>query len=93
MTFKRQRAAYLTAMRRADAGDSGALGELMALAMANNLDRFIVPDVAVHARRVGRHGKNPASHPTRAQRCASTQNSQQPVSRRSGPRRSACGIR
>jgi hypothetical protein len=47
---KGQRAAYLTAMQRADAGDCGALGELIARAMYDNLNRFIVPDVAGPAR-------------------------------------------
>jgi hypothetical protein len=48
--FKRQ--AYLTALRRADAGDYGALGELIARAMYDNLNRFIVPNVAGPARLV-----------------------------------------
>jgi len=50
--FKRQRDAYLTAMRRADGGDYGALGELIARAMYDNLNRFIVPNVAGPARMV-----------------------------------------
>ena len=50
--FKRQRDAYLTAMRRADSGDYGALGELIARAMYDNLNRFIVPNVAGPARLV-----------------------------------------
>jgi len=48
--FKRQRVAYLAAMRRADAGDLGPLGELVARAMHENLNRFIVPNVAGPAR-------------------------------------------
>ena len=44
--FKRQRAAYLGALQRADSGDYGALGELIARAMYDNLNRFIVPNVA-----------------------------------------------
>ncbi len=44
--FKRQRGAYLAAMRRADTGDYGALGELIAQAMYDNLNRFIVPSIA-----------------------------------------------
>lgn len=48
--FKRQRDAYLTAMQRADQGDYGALGELIARAMYDNLNRFIVPNVAGPAR-------------------------------------------
>ena len=50
--FKRQREAYLMAMQRADDGDSGALGELIARAMLDNLNRFIVPNVAGPARLV-----------------------------------------
>ncbi|GAA4231641.1 Fic family protein [Actinomadura meridiana] len=50
--LKRQRDAYLTAMQRADAGDPGALGELIARAMYDNLNRFIVPNVAGLARMV-----------------------------------------
>lgn len=48
--LKRQREAYLTAMQRADAGDYGARGELIARAMYDNLNRFIVPNVAGPAR-------------------------------------------
>jgi Fic family protein len=50
--FKRQRDAYLTAMQRADSDDYGALGELIARAMYDNLNRFIVPNVAGPARLV-----------------------------------------
>jgi Fic family protein len=50
--FKRQRDAYLTAMQRADSDDYGALGELIARAMLDNLNRFIVPNVAGPARLV-----------------------------------------
>jgi hypothetical protein len=50
--FKRQRDAYLAAMRRADSGDYGALEELIARAMYDNLNRFIVPNVAGPARLV-----------------------------------------
>jgi Fic family protein len=50
--FKRQRAAYLVSLQRADAGDCGALGELIARAMYENLNRFIVPNVAGPARLV-----------------------------------------
>lgn len=50
--FKKQRAAYLAAMQRADSGDYGALGELIARAMHDNLNRFIVPNVAGPARLV-----------------------------------------
>lgn len=50
--FKRQRDVYLAALRRADAGDHGALGELIARAMYDNLNRFIVPNLAGPARLV-----------------------------------------
>jgi hypothetical protein len=50
--FKRQRNAYLAAMQRADRQDYGALGELIARAMYDNLNRFIVPNVAGPARLV-----------------------------------------
>ena len=48
--FNRQRSAYLTAMQRAGGGDYGALGELIARAMYDNLNKFIVPNVAGPAR-------------------------------------------
>lgn len=44
--FKRQRAAYLAAMVKADSGDHGPLGELIARAMHENLNRFIVTNIA-----------------------------------------------
>ncbi|MFN0281940.1 MAG: Fic family protein [Kineosporiaceae bacterium] len=50
--FKQQRPAYLSAMSKADAGDYGPLGELVARAMLDNLNRFIVPNVAGPARLV-----------------------------------------
>lgn len=50
--FKRQREAYLAGMHRADRGDFGALGELLARAMLDNLNRFIVPSLAGPARLV-----------------------------------------
>lgn len=50
--YKRQRSQYLTALRRADAGDCGALGELLARSILDNLCRFIVPAVAGPARLV-----------------------------------------
>lgn len=49
---KRQRDDYLRAMRRADGGDHGPLGELIARAMFENLNRFIVPNLAGPARLV-----------------------------------------
>jgi hypothetical protein len=50
--YKRQRASYLNALRRADAGDCGALGELLARSILDNLYRFVVPAVAGPARLV-----------------------------------------
>jgi fido (protein-threonine AMPylation protein) len=50
--YKHERAAYLKALRRADAGDWGSLGELIARAILDNLYRFIVPAVAGPARLV-----------------------------------------
>ncbi|GAA2323752.1 Fic family protein [Nonomuraea roseoviolacea subsp. roseoviolacea] len=52
IVLKRQREVYLSAMRRADGGDCGSLGELIARAMEDNLNRFIVPNVAGPARLV-----------------------------------------
>jgi len=46
IVFKNERKAYLSAMRKADRGDYGALGELIARAVTNNLYRFVVPAVA-----------------------------------------------
>lgn len=46
LVLKRQREAYLAALRKADGGDHGALGELLARAMYDNLARFIVANVA-----------------------------------------------
>ena len=44
--LKRQRAAYLSALDRGDNGDYGPLGEILARAMYDNLNRFIVPALA-----------------------------------------------
>jgi Fic family protein len=44
--FKRDRAKYLNALRSADKGDIGPLGEMLARAVLDNLYRFIVPAVA-----------------------------------------------
>jgi hypothetical protein len=52
IVLKRQRTSYLDAMQRADRGDYGPLGELLARAMNDNLNRFIVPNVAGPARLV-----------------------------------------
>lgn len=50
--LKRQRDAYVYSLQRADAGDDGPLGEILARAMYDNLVRFIVPAVAGPARTV-----------------------------------------
>jgi hypothetical protein len=44
--FRRQRATYLKALRRADAGSLGTLGELLARAILETLNKFIVPALA-----------------------------------------------
>jgi Fic family protein len=44
--YTRDRNKYLRALRRADRGDPGPLGELIARAVTNNLYRFVVPAVA-----------------------------------------------
>jgi hypothetical protein len=50
--LKRQRPLYLSAMVAADRGECGPLGELLARAMIDNLNRFILPSVAGPARLV-----------------------------------------
>lgn len=52
IVMKSQREAYLAAMRRADDGDCGALGELLARSMIENLNRFILPNLAGPARMI-----------------------------------------
>jgi Fic/DOC family len=49
---KGERTRYLMALRKADAGDLGPLGEFMARAITDTLMRFIVPAVAGPARLV-----------------------------------------
>jgi Fic family protein len=44
--YKRDRDKYLRALRRADSGDSGPLGELVARSITTNLYRFVMPAVA-----------------------------------------------
>jgi len=44
--YKRQRAEYLRALRRADTGDYGLLGEMLARSILDNLYKFVVPAVA-----------------------------------------------
>ena len=50
--YKNQRTTYLRALRRADQGEPGALGEFLARAILDNLYKFIVPAVAGPARLV-----------------------------------------
>jgi hypothetical protein len=50
--YKRERALYLKALRRADRGDYGSLGELLARAVLDNLYKFVVPAVAGPSRLV-----------------------------------------
>ena len=44
--YKRDRSKYLKSLQRADEGDPGPLGELIARAISDNLYRFVVPAVA-----------------------------------------------
>lgn len=48
----RQREAYIAALQRADAGDVGALAELIARAVLTNLHRLMLPKLAGPARMV-----------------------------------------
>jgi hypothetical protein len=50
--YKQHRTQYLRALRRADAGEPGALGEFIARAVLDNLYKFIVPAIAGPARLV-----------------------------------------
>ena len=50
VVLKRQRPRYLNALQAADAGDFGALGEIVARAMIDNLNRFILPSIAGRAK-------------------------------------------
>lgn len=50
--YKGDRARYLRALRRADQGDTGPLGEFLARAVLDNLYKFVVPAVAGPARLV-----------------------------------------
>ena len=52
IVYKRERTQYLKALRRADQGEYGSLGELLARAVLDNLYKFIVPAVAGPARLV-----------------------------------------
>jgi fido (protein-threonine AMPylation protein) len=44
--YKGERSRYLTALQRADRGDPGPLGELLARAILDNLHKFVVPAIA-----------------------------------------------
>ena len=46
IVYKRDRTKYLQALRTADAGDPGQLGETIARAVLDNLYRFVVPAIA-----------------------------------------------
>lgn len=50
--YKSDRARYLAALRRADQGDAGPLGEFVARAVLDNLYKFVVPAIAGPARMV-----------------------------------------
>lgn len=50
--YKGDRSRYLAALRRADGGDPGPLGEFLARAVLDNLYKFIVPAIAGPARLV-----------------------------------------
>ena len=50
--YKGERSRYLAALRRADAGDAGPLGEFLARAILDNLHKFVVPAIAGPARLV-----------------------------------------
>ncbi len=50
--YKGDRSRYLAALRRADQGDPGPLGEFLARAVLDNLYKFVVPAIAGPARMV-----------------------------------------
>jgi hypothetical protein len=50
--YKNDRSRYLAALRRADQGDAGPLGEFLARAVLDNLYKFVVPAIAGPARLV-----------------------------------------
>ena len=52
IVYKRDRSRYLAALQRADSGDAGALGELLARSILDNLYRFVVPAIAGPSRLV-----------------------------------------
>ncbi len=52
IVYKADRERYLAALRRADAGDPGPLGEFLARAVLDNLYKFVVPAIADRERLV-----------------------------------------
>ena len=52
VVYKRDRARYLRALQRADEGEPGPLGEILARAILASLHRFVIPAVAGPARLV-----------------------------------------
>ena len=50
--YKRDRTRYLQALRRADAGETSSLGEMLARAILGSLHRFVIPAVAGPAKLV-----------------------------------------
>ncbi len=52
VVYKRNRTKYLRALRHADNGDTGPIGELLARAILESLYRFVLPAVAGPARLV-----------------------------------------
>ena len=52
IVYKADRERYLAALRRADTGDPGPLGELLARAVLDNLYKFVVPAIADRERLV-----------------------------------------
>ena len=50
--YKRDRTKYLNALRAADDGDPGPLGEMLARAVLDNMYRFVVPAIAGPSRLV-----------------------------------------
>ncbi len=50
IVYKKQRRPYVNALRRADGGDCGPLGELIARAILDNLYKFVMPAIAGPAR-------------------------------------------
>ncbi len=60
--YKRDRSDYLRALQRADDGEPGQLGEMLARAILDNLYRFVVPAVAGPARLVPTRSPGDTGH-------------------------------